>query len=556
MKSKKLKMDPWKIITIIVIALYTLFLIYPVGKLLLQAFFESGTHQFTLDYFTKFFSQPYYFDTLMNSFKVSICATILSLMIGTPLAYFFTLYRIRGKKLLQILIIVASMSAPFIGAYSWVLLLGRNGVILRFFQDVLNIQLPDIYGFGGILLVFTLQLFPLVFLYVQGALRNVDNSLLEASENLGCTGARRFFKVIIPLIVPTLLAAALLVFMRSLADFGTPMLIGEGYRTFPVLIYTEFVGEVGGSEGFAAAIAIIAILITTIVFLIQKYIANKKSFTMNSLHPIVEKEAKSFAKVGIYIYSYGVVALAILPQLYVIYTSFLNTRGKIFVDGYSLNSYQTAFSRVGNSIQNTIFIPAAALVIIILLAVLISYLTVRRRNTATGCIDVLSMIPYIVPGTVLGIALLTSFNTGIANSGILAIAGTSLIMIIALVIRRLPYTIRSSTATLQQIPMSIEEAALSLGCTKLKAFFTITVPMMANGIIAGAILSWVTMISELSTAILLYTVKTQTLTVSIYQQVLRGNYGVAAALSTILTILTIISLLIFMKVSKSDNLEI
>ena len=186
-----------------------------------------------------------------------------------------------------------------------------------------------------------------------------------------------------------------------------------------------------------------------------------------------------------------------------------------------------------------------------MLAVLISYLTVRRRNTATGCIDVLSMIPYIVPGTVLGIALLTSFNTGIANSGILAIAGTSLIMIIALVIRRLPYTIRSSTATL-----SIEEAALSLGCTKLKAFFTITVPMMANGIIAGAILSWVTMISELSTAILLYTVKTQTLTVSIYQQVLRGNYGVAAALSTILTILTIISLLIFMKVSKSDNLEI
>ncbi|WP_206198237.1 ABC transporter permease [Faecalicoccus pleomorphus] len=296
MKSKKLKMDPWKIITIVVIALYTLFLIYPVGKLLLQAFFESGTHQFTLDYFTKFFSQSYYFDTLMNSFKVSICATILSLMIGTPLAYFFTLYRIRGKKLLQILIIVASMSAPFIGAYSWVLLLGRNGVILRFFQDVLNIQLPDIYGFGGILLVFTLQLFPLVFLYVQGALRNVDNSLLEASENLGCTGARRFFKVIIPLIVPTLLAAALLVFMRSLADFGTPMLIGEGYRTFPVLIYTEFVGEVGGSEGFAAAIAIIAILITTIVFLIQKYIANKKSFTMNSLHPIVKKRGQTICQ--------------------------------------------------------------------------------------------------------------------------------------------------------------------------------------------------------------------------------------------------------------------
>jgi len=492
----------------------------------------------------------------MNSFKVSICATVLALSIGTPLAYFFTMYRIKGKKLLQILIIVASMSAPFIGAYAWILLLGRSGVITQFFQSSLHLNIPDIYGFGGILLVFTLQLFPLVFLYVQGALRNVDNSLIEASENMGCVGVKRFFKVIIPLIFPTLLAAALLVFMRALADFGTPMLIGEGFRTFPVLIFTEFLGEVSGDDGFAAAIAIIAILITTAVFLIQKYVANRKRFSMNSLHPIVEKNPSKFTKIGVYLFSYGVVILAILPQAYVIYTSFLNTRGKIFIEGYSFNSYSTAFSRLGNSIQNTIIIPAISLLIIILLAVLISYLTVRRRNVATSSIDVLSMIPYIVPGTVLGIALLTSFNTGIAGSGILAITGTSTIMIVALVIRRLPYTIRSTTATLQQIPMSVEEAALSLGSSKLKTFFTITVPMMSNGIISGAILSWVTMISELSTAILLYTVRTQTLTISIYQQVLRGNYGVAAALSAILTVLTVVSLLVFMKVSKSDSIEI
>ena len=552
----KTTIDSWKLITFGVIVLYTIFLIYPVGKLLLQAFFESGTSNFTVSYFTKFFSQSYYLDTLMNSFKVSICATIMSIGVGTPLAYLFTMYRIKGKKFLQILIIIASMSAPFIGAYAWVLLLGRSGVITQFSLQTLGLQIPDIYGFGGILLVFTLQLYPLVFLYVQGALRNVDNSLIEASENMGCTGIKRFFKVIVPLIMPTLLAAALLVFMRALADFGTPMLIGEGFRTFPVLIFTEFLGEVSGDEGFAAAIAIIAILITTFVFLVQKYIANRKSFSMNSLHPIVEKELKGKSKVFGYIFSYGVVGLAILPQLYVIYTSFLNTQGKIFVEGYSFQSYDTAFSRLGNSIQNTILIPGIALVIIILLAVLISYLTVRRRNAATGTIDVLSMIPYIVPGTVLGIALLTAFNTGIMNSGILTISGTISIMIVALVIRRLPYTIRSSTATLQQIPMSIEEAALSLGCSKMKTFFSITVPMMASGIIAGAILSWVTMISELSTAVLLYTVKTQTLTISIYQQVLRGNYGVAAALSAILTTLTVISLLIFMKVSKSDSLEI
>ena len=216
-----------------------------------------------LSCFTKFFSKSYYFDTLINSFKVSITATVLSIAIGTPLAYLFTIFKIKGKPVLNILIVVASMSAPFIGAYSWILLLGRSGIITTFFKN-LGIAIPDIYGFGGIVLVMTLQLFPLVFLYAKGALKNIDNSLIEAAENLGCSGIACFFKVVVPLIMPTLLAAALLVFMRSFADFGTPMLIGEGYRTFPVVLYTEFINEVGGSDGFAAAIAVIAIVITTL----------------------------------------------------------------------------------------------------------------------------------------------------------------------------------------------------------------------------------------------------------------------------------------------------
>jgi iron(III) transport system permease protein len=128
-------------------------------------------------------------------------------------------------------------------------------------------------------------------------------------------------------------------------------------------------------------------------------------------------------------------------------------------------------------------------------------------------------------------------------------------MVIGLVLRRLPYTIRSSVAVLQQIPMNIEEAALSLGSSKINAFYKITMPMMAAGLISGAILSWVTMISELSTAILLYVGRTKTLTVEIYTQIIRGNYGIAAALSTILAVLTVISLLIFNKVSKGDDLS-
>lgn len=226
----------------------------------------------------------------------------------------------------------------------------------------------------------------------------------------------------------------------------------------------------------------------------------------------------------------------------------------VFVPGYSLGSYTNAFDRMGSAIFNTIRIPMMALIIVIIFAIFISYLVVRKRNFFTSLIDSMSMIPYIVPGTVLGIAFITSFNTGVGGSGFLAITGTAFIMVVSLSVRRLPYTIRSSVASLQQISPSIEEAAESLGSSRLNTFFKITVPMMMSGIVSGAILSWVTMISELSTSILLYNVKTRTMTVAIYTEVIRGNYGVAAALSTILTALTVISLLIFMKVSKNGDI--
>ena len=547
--NNKFRLDVWGAITLGTIALYALFLLYPMAYLIRQSVLDPDTGSFTLAYFTKFFSKSYYFDTLINSFKVSITATVLSIAIGTPLAYLFTIFKIKGKSVLNILIVVASMSAPFIGAYSWILL-GRSGIITTFFKN-LGIAIPDIYGFGGIVLVMTLQLFPLVFLYAKGALKNIDNSLIEAAENLGCSGIACFFKVVVPLIMPTLLAAALLVFMRSFADFGTPMLIGEGYRTFPVVLYTEFINEVGGSDGFAAAIAVIAIVITTLVFLVQKYVSNKNAFALNSMHPVEEREARKGINALVHLVVYLVVGIAIMPQAYVIYTSFKNTQGKIFVDGYSLQSYQTAIGKLGRSIQNTIIIPLLALVVIVLLAVLIAYLVVRRRNALTNVVDILSMIPYIVPGTVLGIALLIGFN-----KPPLLISGTMLIMVVALIIRRLPYTIRSSVAILQQIPMSIEEAAISLGASKMKAFFRITVPMMASGIISGAILSWVTMISELSTAIILYTGKTKTLTVAIYTEVIRSNFGNAAAYSTVLTLTSIISLLIFFKLTHNKDISV
>ncbi|TQS71230.1 iron ABC transporter permease [Ornithinibacillus gellani] len=545
------KRDMWSLITLGIIVIYAFVLVFPLIALLKESFTAGKDGAFSMDYFFKFFGKKYYYGALFNSMKVTVAVTIASVILATPLAYIMTTVKIKGKIYLQILILISSMAPPFIGAYSWILLLGRNGVVTNFMRDVFHLGTPDIYGFLGITLVLTLQLTPLIYMFLMGALKSIDNSLLEAAESMGYTGISKLVKVVMPLIVPTILAGALMVFMRALADFGTPMLIGEGFMTLPVLIFNEFISEMGGNDGFAAAISVIVIIIALTIFLIQKYISNRKSFSMNALHPIKEKKESGMKNFLSHVYVYGFIALAILPQLYVVYTAFLKTSGRIFVKGYSLDSFRQAFDRVGDAILNTFMLGLTAIVFVVIIAIFIGYVTVRKRTSATNALDVISMVPYIVPGSVMGIALLLAFN-----SKPLLLSGTAAIMVISFVIRRLPYTIRSSAAIVHQISPSVEEASASLGASTLKTFTRITLPMMIPGVISGAILSWVTIISELSTSIILYTAKTRTMTIAVYTEVVRGNYGIAAALSTILIAITIISLLIFFKLTGQKEVSI
>ena len=546
---KKRKLDTWHIISFAILALYALFLVLPLFSLL-RSSFVNDDGQFTLEFFQRFFDRKTYYSTLFNSFKVAAAVTAASLIVGILFSYFYSLFDLKGKRLLQTLAILACMSPPVIGAYSWIQMFGRGGIFTKLIKSLLGFRIPDIYGFGGIVIVITCQLFPLVFLYINGALKNIDNSLIEASSGLGCSSFKRFFKVILPLCMPTILAAGLLVFMRAFADFSTPLLIGKGYQTFPVLIYNSFVGETSRNANFAAAVSVVGIVVTALIFFVQKFANAKFSFTMNAMHSIETHKAKPLPNVLMHIYCYFIVLVAMLPQFFVAWQSFRKCQGGVFQAGYSFDSYIQAFEKImERSLPNTFTIGLTALVLVIFMAILIAYLVVRRRNTLNNIIDTLSMLPYIIPGAVVGIALVVTFN-----HEPMVLTGTALIMIVALIIRRLPYTIRSSVAILQQIPMSIEEAAISLGCSKLKTFFTITVPMMAGGIMSGAIISWITIITELSTAIVLYSVKTETMTLTVYTSVVQGNDGVASAVATILLVVTTISLLLFMKFSKNKDI--
>lgn len=542
---KPFRFDFWTVIKIAVIAALLLFVVYPFYNLITRSVFSSKVEGLTLYNFERFFTKNYYLSSLGRTAVVCISATLTTTLIGVPMAYLMTRYNIFGKKFVHMLIIMALMSPPFIGAYSWILMFGRAGFVTKFFLNVFGITLPTIYGKTGIILVFTFHLFPYVYLYTSGAMSSIDSSLEEAAENLGSGKMRRLWTVTLPVVLPSILAGSIMVFMTALADFGTPMLIGEGYTVLPVLVYNEYMSELGGNAYMASALSVIIVVCSLSVLLVQKLVVEKKNYTMTAMRPPKEIELHGGKRFLASLPVYIIALIAFLPQIVVVCMSFVETSFSGVVKGINFENYKTIASRLSTNITNTFVFSLAAIVFIVLLGMLISYVVVRKKGKVSQLIDLMVMFPYVIPGSVLGIGLIVAFNRQP-----LILTGTAAIMIISYVIRKLPYTVRSGSAFLYQMDPSIEEASINLGVSPMRTFFKVTARMMLPGIMSGAILSWITCINELSSSIMLYSGKTSTISVAIYQEVMRTSDGTAAALATILSASTIISLLLFFKLSK------
>ena len=541
---KKVRMDFWFFTKILVIAALCLFIVYPFYTILTKSIFSSKVDGVTLYNFQRFFSKPYYYRSLLRSLVVCSSTMVLAAVLGVFIAYVMTRYNVPGKNILHILIIMSLMSPPFIGAYSWIVLLGRNGLLAKLMSSI-GLSAPTIYGRNGIIFVFTLHLFPYVYLYTSGAMNSIDSSLEEAAENLGMSKLRRIWTITIPVVLPSILAGCIMVFMTSLADFGTPMLLGEGYTVLPVLVYNEYMSESAVDPYMASSLSVIIVACSLVMLGFQKLVVDKKNYTMSTLRPPQETKLHGVKRFLTALPIYIVLFLALLPQVVVICQSFVERSFSGVVQGINLNNYRTILSRLGGNIFNTYYFSLVAIVFIVILGILVSYILVRKKGKVANVIDTLIMFPYVIPGSVLGIGLIVAFN-----KPPIVLVGTAAIMIISYIVRKLPYTVRSGSAFLYQMDPSVEEASINLGVSPMKTFFTVTARMMMPGVMSGAVLSWITCINELSSSIMLYSGKTSTIAVAIYQEVTRMSDGTAGALATILTLTTVISLLIVFRVTK------
>ena len=542
--QRRIKLDFWFFVKAFVLIALCMFIVYPFYTILTKSVFSTKVEGLTLYNFNRFFTKPYYYRTLIRSIVICSLTMLFSCVIGVFIAYVMTRYNIPGKTFLHVLIILSLMSPPFIGAYSWIVLLGRNGLVAKAFS-LIGLTAPTIYGRNGIIFVFTLHLFPYVYLYTSGAMNSIDSSLEEAAENLGMNKLRRIWTVTLPVVLPSILAGCIMVFMTCLADFGTPMLLGEGYTVLPVLVYNEYMSESATNPYMASTLSVIIVACSMIMLAFQKFVVDKKNYTMSTLRPPQETQLHGSKRFLASLPVYLIVLLALLPQIVVVCQSFVERSFSGMVQGVNLNNYRNIMSRLGSNIFNTYFFSLVAIVFIVIVGILVSYVLVRKKGKAASIIDTLIMFPYVIPGSVLGIGLIVAFNRPPV-----VLVGTAAIMIISYVVRKLPYTVRSGSAFLYQMDPSVEEASINLGVSPMKTFFTMTARMMLPGVMSGAVLSWITCINELSSSIMLYSGKTSTIAVAIYQEVVRMSDGTAAALATILSVTTIASLLLVFRLTK------
>ena len=522
----------WPLVTLLAFLVVGTLLILPVFNIVLLSFSGKDEAAGIIDNYRTFFSERFYYRTLINSFIVSSAATVGAVAVGVPAAYFVARYKIWGRTFVRAAVVLTFVSPPFIGSYSWVILFGRSGLISSLLADN-GIFLPSIYGAQGIIFVFILQFFPFVFLIVSSGLRSVDQSIEDAARNLGSSELRTFFTVIVPMLIPSITTGALLVFVAAFSEFGTPIILGERFRVLPVLIYGEFVNEFGGRPTLASTLSVLLLAVTCAALVLQRRVAMRFAHGAATIRPLEPQEQPIAKRILAAAFVLLLAGFALLPIVNIVVSSFLKANGPVLLAELTLGNYRQIAATLWTPLSNTILFTTTATLLCAAVGTAVGYIIVRRRSLLSSSLDTIIMFSYAVPGIVLGVGLVVTYN-----EPPFALTGTSLILVLAYFIRRLPFSVRSSVAMLQQISRDTEDASVNLGAGPARTFVKITVPLVSSAILSGALLTWSTTIRELSATLILQSGKTVTMSIEIFNEVVNANFGLASALGTILILLT------------------
>ncbi|WP_428669366.1 ABC transporter permease, partial [Roseibium sp.] len=418
--------------------------------------------------------------------------------------YITTRFNFGGSALIQSIGVIPLIMPPFVGAIAMQLLFGRNGTVNLLLNQYLGFKIPFMEGLNGVIFVQSLHYFPFILINLSAALRNIDKSMEESAQNLGCNGLRLFRRIVFPLAMPGYIAGAALVFIKVFDDLGTPLLLNVNNMLAPQAYLR--ISSVGISDPMGYVISFILVAFSVFSLWASFLFMKGKDYST------VQKGGGGLARRdlarGEKILAYGVVVFILLLVLSPHFGLTLLAFGTIWSfsplpDGYTLANFATVFEQSLQYVINTLVYAGFAATFDIILGTAIAYIVLRTGLAGRKMLDYMATAALAVPGVVLGIGYLRLFHSFEVPLVGKPLASWWVIIVIALTVRRLPYALRACMAALQQVSLSLEEAAESLGATKSRSIRRIVVPLMTGGILAGFVTSFATAAVELSATIML-----------------------------------------------------
>jgi len=531
------------------------YVIFPFYSTFLQSF--AGENRFAN--YAKFFSldSPANLEALWNSFYISVFSVICCAVVGITMAFLLERYEFPGRRLLSVLVLVPMALPPLVGVLSFTFLYGESGIFPRFFQQLFSLdEVPfALKGIWGVVVVHTFTMYTYFYLTASAAIKGLDPSLEEAATSLGASRIYVWRKVILPMLTPSIIASSLLVFMVSMASYTAPLMFGVE-RTMTMQIY---LARTNGNLDMAATQSTILSIVSILFLFIMRWYQNRRNYQNLSKGISVHRSevtSKPLKYISIFLSFLGTLIL-ILPILVLVLISFSKDGAwtvQILPTEYTLDHYKALFTdeRTWRPIWNSIQMGAVATVGNILFGVAAAYAMIRLSFKGKALLDVLIMIPWALPGTVVAVNLIAAFSTENVFAFNQVLIGTFWILPLAYFVRHLPLVFRSTSASLMQLDQSIEEAARSLGASWWYTFKKIVLPLILSGIIAGTLLALVQSIGEFVASILLYSTSTIPLSVAIFQKLYAFKFGTACAYGVLQIVLILVVLLISEKLSKGS----
>lgn len=490
---------------------------------------------------------------LVLSVGISVATVLLCGVVGTVLAVLLTRFDFPGRRLLNTLAVLPLALPPLIGAFSFTLLFNETGILPRVLGALgLDPAQVSVSGVAGVLLVHVFTIYPYFYLSVSAGLAGFDGSLEEAAASLGAPRWRVWATVVLPMLTPALVAGALLSFMTSMASFTAPQLYNVQTLTMQIVAT-----RTGGNYSLAAAQATVLAVVSIAFLFLMRWYQGRQVF--RSLSKGVQRTRVRTRGAASVLAGCGSAVLALLllaPVAVIVLVSFARNRTwstQILPPEYTLANYLSIVTDPGSlrpinvSLQMALYATLAAVVIGASAAWIVSRWPLRRGR---GLIDAAIMLPWALPGTVIGINIVTAFASPEWFNLGLVLVGSLLILPVAYFIRYVPLVFRESGASIDTLDPSVDEAAQSLGASPTRAFATVVLPLIWKGVLAGALLAFIDGVGEYVTSVLVYPAGNAPMSVEIYNRLYSADFGSAAAYGTLQILIIFVVLAVIDRVGR------